>query len=229
MAHETTGSQPIDGVREADAPSGPQSLAEPSSTPATASARDQVSGPPPLPVGTSRAPPSGSPSALRSGAGADARRQPGESRPAEAGEPTGAERASSLPPPGRLAEPDGQPRPTAASDSQPGRRTARRRSAGPSRPNVAANDDVPSIGGLIFALHQKPSRRPLELAALGSIVWALASVLLGWAMLAPELQRAPMTPPPQITTCMAGFSGTSDPVCNQIPRSGTVSLWRWIS
>src|SRR5437762_3431863 len=35
------------------------------------------------------------------------------------------------------------------------RRTARRRPAGPSRNRVAANDDGPSIGGLIFALQQK--------------------------------------------------------------------------
>jgi hypothetical protein len=71
------------------------------------------------------------------------------------------------------------------------RRQARRRPAGPSRPNLAANDDAPSIGGLIFALHQKPSRRPLQIAAIASGVWLLIGVLLGWAMLAPELQRAP--------------------------------------
>src|SRR5262245_62876593 len=38
-----------------------------------------------------------------------------------------------------------------------GRRPAKRRPAGPARPNIAANDDAPSIGGLIFALQQKPS------------------------------------------------------------------------
>ena len=71
------------------------------------------------------------------------------------------------------------------------RRTAKRRPAGPSRPAVAANDDVPSIGGLIFALHQKPSRRPIQVAAIASVVWSVLGVLLGSAMLAPELQRAP--------------------------------------
>ena len=71
------------------------------------------------------------------------------------------------------------------------RRPAKRRPAGPARGQIAANDDVPSIGGLIFALHEKPSRKPLKLAALASAVWGLCGILLGWAMLAPELQRAP--------------------------------------
>jgi hypothetical protein len=71
-----------------------------------------------------------------------------------------------------------------------GRRSAKRRPAGP-RPQVAANDDVPSIGGLIFALQQKPSRRPLTIAAIASAAWAFLTLLLGGAMLVPELQRAP--------------------------------------
>ena len=72
-----------------------------------------------------------------------------------------------------------------------GNRNSRRRAAGPSRATVAANDDVPSIGGLIYALQQKPSQRPMTAAAIASGVWAVLSLLLGWAMLAPELQRAP--------------------------------------
>ncbi len=50
---------------------------------------------------------------------------------------------------------------------------------------------MPSIGGLIYALQQKPSQRPMTAAAIASGVWAFLSLLLGWAMLAPELQRAP--------------------------------------
>ncbi|MFV0297787.1 MAG: hypothetical protein ACK5JT_16890, partial [Hyphomicrobiaceae bacterium] len=72
----------------------------------------------------------------------------------------------------------------------PSRRTARRRPAGPPRTHVAANDDLPSIGGLIFALHQKPSQRPMQIAAIASAVWAFCSLLLGWAMLAPEIHAA---------------------------------------
>src|SRR5262245_66547483 len=37
------------------------------------------------------------------------------------------------------------------------RRPAKRRPAGPARAKIAANDDAPSIGGLIFSLQQKPS------------------------------------------------------------------------
>ena len=71
------------------------------------------------------------------------------------------------------------------------RRAAKRRAAGPSRGNVAANDDLPSIGGLIFALHQKPSQRPMQVAAVASVVWLLLGVVLGYAMLSSELQRVP--------------------------------------
>ena len=42
-------------------------------------------------------------------------------------------------------------------EEPPARRVARRRPAGPVRGKIAANDDVPSIGGLIYALEQKPS------------------------------------------------------------------------
>ena len=51
----------------------------------------------------------------------------------------------------------------------PRRRVARRRPAGPSRNRIAANDDGPSIGGLIFALQQKPSNAVFKYAAIGSV------------------------------------------------------------
>lgn len=99
-----------------------------------------------------------------------------------AGEPPAAEAAAGA------GEPPAQVEPDAA---QAGRRSAQRRPAGPPRATIAANDDVPSIGGLIYALQQKPSQRPMTVAAIASGVWALLGLLLGWAMLAPELQRAP--------------------------------------
>jgi hypothetical protein len=94
------------------------------------------------------------------------------------------------------ALPPGKPVAAEPEDATSGRgggsgRSARRRPAGPSRAAIAANDDVPSIGGLIYALQQKPSQRPMMAAAIASGVWAVLSLLLGWAMLAPELQRAP--------------------------------------
>jgi len=68
----------------------------------------------------------------------------------------------------------------------PPRRTARRRPAGPSRNRIAANDDGPSIGGLIFALQQKPSNAPFRFAAITSIVWAAVGSAFGVVMLGSE-------------------------------------------
>ncbi|MGE0850718.1 MAG: hypothetical protein AB7O44_14005 [Hyphomicrobiaceae bacterium] len=62
-----------------------------------------------------------------------------------------------------------------------GRRSAKRRPAGPARPKIAANDDAPSIGGLIFALQQKPSNRPFQIAGVASGVWFTVGGLLAWA------------------------------------------------
>ncbi|MGZ5823596.1 MAG: hypothetical protein ACXWJ2_06610 [Hyphomicrobium sp.] len=61
----------------------------------------------------------------------------------------------------------------------PRRRVARRRPAGPSRNRVAANDDGPSIGGLIYALQQKPSNTPFKFAATVSVIWAAISIAFG--------------------------------------------------
>jgi hypothetical protein len=63
----------------------------------------------------------------------------------------------------------------------------RRRAAAPPRARIAANDDAPSIGGLIFALQQKPSNRSFMLAAAASGGWLAVGTLLAWAMLAPEI------------------------------------------
>ena len=50
-----------------------------------------------------------------------------------------------------------------------------RRPAGPPprRLSAPANDDFPSIGGLIFALQQRPSRTPFLVALGASIAWFL--------------------------------------------------------
>ncbi len=58
----------------------------------------------------------------------------------------------------------------------PARRAARRRPAGPPRGQVAANDDSPSIGGLIYALDQKPSNAPFKYAIIASVVWGVIGV-----------------------------------------------------
>jgi hypothetical protein len=100
--------------------------------------------------------------------------------------------APALPPP-LLAVPESteQPKPekqAPPSDEPPSRRVARRRPAGPVRGKIAANDDVPSIGGLIYALEQKPSSKVFRLATIGSIVWAIGGLTIGALTLAPQWQ-----------------------------------------
>jgi hypothetical protein len=62
-----------------------------------------------------------------------------------------------------------------------------RSSAGPVRA-VAANDDMPSIGGLIFALQQRPSKSPFYLALAASAVWFVLGCLIAWAVIARNAQ-----------------------------------------
>lgn len=73
-----------------------------------------------------------------------------------------------------------------AGGDAPPRRVARRRPAGPVRSKIAANDDVPSIGGLIYALEQKPSAKIFRLAALASIGWAIIGGAFGAYTLVPQ-------------------------------------------
>lgn len=100
---------------------------------------------------------------------------------------------SSLPPPlpktesktrkSKAAAPSGPPSsaPTKDGEAEPSpRRAARRRPAGPSRGQVAANDDVPSIGGLIYALDQKPDGAPFRYAMIASGAWAAITAAFGW-------------------------------------------------
>lgn len=79
---------------------------------------------------------------------------------------------------------------TVRDSDAPQRRIARRRPAGPVKGTIAANDDAPSIGGLIYALEQKPSNRPFVIAAVASAAWALAGLsfaaVMIWQQLGPE-------------------------------------------
>ncbi|HPG88873.1 MAG TPA: hypothetical protein PLD46_04420, partial [Hyphomicrobium sp.] len=77
------------------------------------------------------------------------------------------------------------PSQSAANDA-PARRVARRRPAGPVRGKIAANDDVPSIGGLIYALEQKPSTKIFRLATIASLVWSAVGIGYGAFTLVPE-------------------------------------------
>lgn len=77
----------------------------------------------------------------------------------------------------------------AAETTEPPRRTARRRPSGPTRSRVAANDDGPTIGGLIFALEQKPSNKPFHYAAIFSAVWALIGLGIGGLYVTDQLSK----------------------------------------
>ena len=169
MAQETT-SKPGEADR---AGASPDALGRAEKRPAQAEAQAKaISPPPPLPNGSGKGGP-----ALKTTA-ATPILTTGTSRQS-AGPAAAPHRALS-------AEPEEDPVRAAAET----RRTAKRRPAGP-QASVAANDDVPSIGGLIFALQQKPSRRPLTIAAIASGAWGFVTLLLGAAMLVPEIQRAP--------------------------------------
>jgi hypothetical protein len=91
--------------------------------------------------------------------------------------------------------PEPPPAPSQPISAQPpsnagDRRVARRRPAGPSRTRIAANDDAPSIGGLIYALNQQPSNKPFVYAAAASGVWAALSLGAAWTFLGPEFAAA---------------------------------------
>jgi hypothetical protein len=68
------------------------------------------------------------------------------------------------------------------------RRMARRRPAGPPRHKIAANDDAPSIGGLIYALEQKPSTTPFKYAAIATVGWTAICTVFSWIIVRAELE-----------------------------------------
>jgi len=63
-----------------------------------------------------------------------------------------------------------------------GRPSTQKRPAGAARPHIPANDDMPSIGGLIYALQQRPSRSPFLIALIASAVWFVLGLAVSWAV-----------------------------------------------
>ncbi len=111
--------------------------------------------------------------------------------PAPGGEtlPPPVPKSSSTKPAAAKPIPDGPfPGPASVEEAQTAspRRAARRRPAGPVRSQIAANDDAPSIGGLIYALDQKPSNAPFHYAAIASGVWTAISIAFSWAIFASQ-------------------------------------------
>jgi len=80
-------------------------------------------------------------------------------------------------------------RPSDPAQPEPGvRRMARRRPAGPPRAKIAANDDAPSIGGLIYALEQKPATTPFKYAAFASLGWIAICSVFAWMIVRAEFE-----------------------------------------
>jgi ABC-type transporter Mla subunit MlaD len=51
---------------------------------------------------------------------------------------------------------------------------------------IAANDDMPSIGGLVYALQQRPSKSPFYMALGASAVWVVIGSMIGWAVVSKQ-------------------------------------------
>jgi len=69
-----------------------------------------------------------------------------------------------------------------SSPTQPQRPAPQKRPPAPARAHVPANDDMPSIGGLIYAMQQRPSRSPFLIALIASAVWFALGLLVSWAV-----------------------------------------------
>ena len=71
--------------------------------------------------------------------------------------------------------------------AEPAPRVGRRRT-GPARERVAANDDAPSIGTLIYSLQQQPSGAPFYYAAIGTGIWAILGLVLCYGLIVAGLK-----------------------------------------
>lgn len=99
------------------------------------------------------------------------------------------------------------------------RRQARRRPAAPSRDRIAANDDVPSIGGLIYALNQRPSKKPFAYAGAASAVWILLVAAYAYFV---QLPAAP-------GGSLAGFAGSPWLLATLATALGPIALFWFLA
>jgi hypothetical protein len=103
-------------------------------------------------------------------------------------EPAKAPQEAAPKPPLEFTEPQA---PSAGASAAPPRQFVRtRRPAGPPpqrRLSAPANDDFPSIGGLIFALQQRPSRTPFLVALGASIAWFLIGGFFAFGLISNQV------------------------------------------
>jgi len=79
---------------------------------------------------------------------------------------------------------------TTAGAPSPKHLTRTRRPAGPPpqrRLSAPANDDVPSIGGLIFALQQRPARTPFLVALAASVAWFVIGGFFAYGIISSQV------------------------------------------
>jgi len=97
-------------------------------------------------------------------------------------------RPQTLKAPQEDAKPAEMPENSGAAPS-PRHLTRTRRPAGPPpqrRLSAPANDDIPSIGGLIFALQQRPARTPFLIALGASVVWFIIGGFFAYGVVSNE-------------------------------------------
>lgn len=86
-----------------------------------------------------------------------------------------------------------EPAPQASTATPPRQFTRTKRPAGPPpqrRLGAPANDDIPSIGGLIFALQQRPSKTPFLVAAATSVAWFLIGGFLAFGLISTQVSAS---------------------------------------
>jgi hypothetical protein len=121
---------------------------------------------------------------------AEQRKREGSAEPKRAEPPKAEEEApkETPVPPLDFAEAPGQSAPT-----PPKQFVRTRRPAGPPpqrRLAAPANDDVPSIGGLIFALQQRPSRTPFLVALAASVAWFIIGGFFAFGLISTQVSSA---------------------------------------
>ncbi len=106
------------------------------------------------------------------------------------------------------AKPAEIPEPAIGGAAAPKHLTRTRRPAGPPpqrRLSAPANDDVPSIGGLIFALQQRPARTPFLIALAASAIWFVIGGFFAYGVISNQAASGGVMSAPALAATAAIF------------------------
>ena len=106
------------------------------------------------------------------------------------------------------AKPAEIPEPATGGAVAPKHLTRTRRPAGPPpqrRLSAPANDDVPSIGGLIFALQQRPARTPFLIALAASAIWFVIGGFFAYGVISNQAASGGVMSAPALAATAAIF------------------------